>query len=337
MVGFLTARKTDSACFADFLDGKELDKAYPPQPHMCRFVLHSPNQYSAAKRLSKWMERAGHGQDEGAKEEKLRIAAAAEDAVNRTEMHMVTGQPAIFGNIYQLLSPSAGKFLRAERVVAAEDSAAMRCTLVGFEERSKNPWFRLMPGFRSRNEGEPVRAGDTIVLQSVKVPSMYVHCDTDVGDEPDASEFAREHKLNLKDGYGDDDLVREVNISAKPTRFRVVPVATHVDAKIDRTAAVRCGQYCEIYQRQPQAYLYRSPDKHVDGSADIDIGAVQLLRPEEESQEEEPAPTIRADFVWQLEVPMMAWSGVTVQVLPKPQVFCLRDAVASTQAISRWS
>lgn len=43
--------------------------------------------------------------------------------------------------------------------------------------------FRLTPGYRARSEGDPVRIGDTIVLQSVKVPSMYLHCDTKQNDE----------------------------------------------------------------------------------------------------------------------------------------------------------
>ena len=38
--------------------------------------------------------------------------------------------------------------------------------------------FRLMPGFRARNEGDPVRMGDSVILQSAKAPSMYLHCDT---------------------------------------------------------------------------------------------------------------------------------------------------------------
>ena len=41
--------------------------------------------------------------------------------------------------------------------------------------RSKMPWFRIQPGFRTRSEGEAIRMGDTVVLQSMSMPGMYVH------------------------------------------------------------------------------------------------------------------------------------------------------------------
>ena len=45
-----------------------------------------------------------------------------------------------------------------------------------------------------------------------------------------------------------------------------------------------------------QAYLLRTED-----------GRPRLLRPTAESTGEEPAPVLRADLVWQLEVPQMQW------------------------------
>ena len=42
-----------------------------------------------------------------------------------------------------------------------------------------------------------MRVGDTVIFQSVKVPAMYVHCDTDVGDDESHSEWAQEHQLDV--------------------------------------------------------------------------------------------------------------------------------------------
>ena len=136
MVAFVTTRDTDGECYCDFLDGTTPETCNPPFPQLCRFVLHSPNQYSAAKRLQKWKERVGD--DEG-ELEKLQLAAAAEDEVNKTEFQMCSGNPAIFGNIYQLLNPAADQFLQVERSISEEDSAALKCCLLEKNVRTKNP------------------------------------------------------------------------------------------------------------------------------------------------------------------------------------------------------
>jgi hypothetical protein len=57
----------------------------------------APNQYSAAKRMQKWNERAGH--DEG-QQNQLRVAAEAEKDVNESEQAMSIGNTVIFGAIF---------------------------------------------------------------------------------------------------------------------------------------------------------------------------------------------------------------------------------------------
>ena len=67
-----------------------------------------------------------------------------------------------------------------------------------------------------------------------------------------------------------------------------------------------------------QAYLLRTED-----------GRPRLLRPTAESTGEEPAPVLRADLVWQLEVPQMQWSGATIcHSSAMEQAFSLRDSVS---------
>ena len=98
-----------------------------------------------------------------------------------------------------------------------------------------------MPGFRARNEGEPVRMGDAITLQSVKGPSMYMHCNT--ADDPKMP-----FKLPGPDVTIDDD-VRPVPFTA---HFHVVAVCRaewwhclsklllHTRAEIPTTARPHC-------------------------------------------------------------------------------------------------
>ena len=55
---------------------------------------------------------------------------------------------------------------------------------------------------------------------------------------------------------------------------------------------VRGGSYVEVFQRQAQAYLYRSVGTTQSGDPD-DGDSVRLYRPIAEVIEEEPPPTIR--------------------------------------------
>lgn len=110
---------------------------------------------------------------------RLREANAAEAAVNKTELELATGQVALFGSTYQLFNRSSRKYLQAQKNISVEDPTALRCMMVDATSRSKMPWFSIQPGFRTRTEGENIRMGDTVVLQSMKMPGMYVHTNID--------------------------------------------------------------------------------------------------------------------------------------------------------------
>ena len=95
--------------------------------------------------------------------------------MNATELELATGQEAVFGGVYQFLNESSNKYLQAKKTIAEEDATALRCSMVDASDRSKMPWFCIRPGFRTRNEGEGIRMGDTVLLQSMKMPGMYIH------------------------------------------------------------------------------------------------------------------------------------------------------------------
>ena len=167
MVAFVTTRDTDGECYCDFLDGTTPETCNPPFPQLCRFVLHSPNQYSAAKRLQKWKERVGD--DEG-ELEKLQLAAAAEDEVNKTEFQMCSGNPAIFGNIYQLLNPAADQFLQVERSISEEVSVChLGCILLKMAAISLLTGLcraQVLPAGEEREDEEPVVPADAWLSRS---------------------------------------------------------------------------------------------------------------------------------------------------------------------------
>ena len=102
------------------------------QPSMCRFMVHSANQYNMAKRLQKTkaaLLSTKTEQQEHATIAKMSQAAFSEAEVNAAEMEMSIGTMVVFGNIYQLLNTASDRFLAVERIVAEEDTSAVKVAL----------------------------------------------------------------------------------------------------------------------------------------------------------------------------------------------------------------
>ena len=302
-VGYVTGGVIDGACFAEFVDGQDMERTNPPHPVNSRFMLHCTQQYSASKKLRDYNQAARSAND-SAEMRRLKDLDEAERVHNEKEFESRTGQMGVFGNVVQLLMSVNGNFLRADKHTADEDNTAMQCNQVDKDIRSKLPWFRITPGFATRNEGDRIRMGDTIILESIKMPNMFMHCNDD-GATPGTR--------------------REVNIASEPTRFLVVPVAKYHDTRAAETV-VRGGEFVQLYQKQKQAYLYR--DKK---------GNPAMFRPKNELLEESDAVAVadristRADLAWQVEVPRMRWSGAAVKHAKGSQdklLFSLKDSMS---------
>jgi hypothetical protein len=79
-------------------------------------------------------------------------------------------------------------------------------------------------GFATRNEGDRIRMGDTIILESIKMPQTFLHSNGDSATP---------------------GVTREVNVSATPTRFQVVPVAKFRDVT-SSGVSVRGGDFLQV-------------------------------------------------------------------------------------------
>ena len=102
--------------------------------------------------------------------------AQAEDQQNKKEFELRTGQPIAYGDKIQLLNSMAMEFIQGDKQVAAVDKTALRVNLCnGKHGRNKGCLWEIMAGFRTRQEGEPVRIGDPVVLSSVMRPGVHKH------------------------------------------------------------------------------------------------------------------------------------------------------------------
>jgi hypothetical protein len=120
-----------------------MDLTNPPRPQDCRFSLQMPRQYAASKALRKAQKTVG---TEPKTLQMLQKASDAEQARNNADLKVRNGNMAVFGSVFQVYSPTADKFIHAEKAIAREDDTALECSLGSSEYRSKMPWFRIMPG-----------------------------------------------------------------------------------------------------------------------------------------------------------------------------------------------
>ena len=252
-------------------------------------MQHPPAQYAASRAMQKWAAKITKtSEDEAERRAQLESDIAAEEQVNDTELELAWSSAAIFGGTFQLHQALGDKYLHAHQSVAEEDSTALRASMSERQIRSKMLWFSIRPGFRTRTEGEEIRMGDTVVIETLKMPGMYLHTEI--------SSDGRDRT--------------EVNVCDRATRFRIVPVSRTADKALQASGAVCGGDYVQIFQRQSMSFLNRSPG----GEARLVYGDSSL----EEA---------RADMLWQLVTRGMQWSGTAVQC-SESKHYSLQDALS---------
>ena len=88
------------------------------------------------------------------------------DRANEEERDRMMGKDLIYGKKIQLYHVKSGQFLTVD-----EEHGSVFLHPTGTE----GSWFALRPRYRTRKEGETVRANDEIVLQSWKWRDFYLH------------------------------------------------------------------------------------------------------------------------------------------------------------------
>ena len=142
----------------------------------CKLIVHTTEQYEAAKNLLQFEYEAAKNKQTGSNnhtktnllrkslsrttsidenynpqnaEEILKKRANAEDAANKNEFELKTGQPIAYGDKIQLLNSMSTQFLQGDKHVAAEDTTALRVKLSHVQHgRSKGSLWEIIPGFR---------------------------------------------------------------------------------------------------------------------------------------------------------------------------------------------
>lgn len=202
---------------------------------------------------------------------------SSEERHNAIDYRVRRGEPIVFGKIYQLLNVRFDQFLRVDEAIADEDDTSLKCSLVDRSDRSRMCWFRFKPGFATRHEGDEVRSGDTVVVESVGQEEMFIHCAGALDDFEEDDEAI---------DYGTFDDTREVNTSQRATPLKIVRVAPYDDCM--ESSRVQAGSIVKLCHRNSKRclgwdQLGKAPCMHTRSSNDTSASSAkvawQLERP----------------------------------------------------------
>eukprot|EP00854_Cymbomonas_tetramitiformis_P009008 gene9008-10674_t len=158
----------------------------------------------------------------------LRAQVEKEKLAGFLEFRRVAGvEELVFGEVIQLRHRLSGNFLtvRASGLAELDQNS---CKVELWHHGSEASWFRVLPGFKAKSAGEVVKFGDSITLQSVSIPELYVH----VGFGPQEHTLTTTAAATLREFWQHSTLPSpyilysaEVNASHQSSRFKIVPFA----------------------------------------------------------------------------------------------------------------
>ncbi|KAI9318767.1 hypothetical protein BX666DRAFT_2026190 [Dichotomocladium elegans] len=147
------------------------------------FTIEPQQSYSERRALEQYI---GNEEEreclyyEGSPEELVELSvleakAAKERAQNETERYRLVGNPVLYGEVIQLYNDYFKKYLTVSGKTCKSDASRLQVNLssdiIGY--------FRIVPRYRIRVDGEPVRLGDTIALQCLR-PEGYLNVSSHV-------------------------------------------------------------------------------------------------------------------------------------------------------------
>ncbi|KAJ3089301.1 hypothetical protein HK102_006717 [Quaeritorhiza haematococci] len=160
----------------------------------------------------------------------------AEMSSNEKEVRRLQGKPVRYGQIINLQNAYNDKFLSASTEALRVDPNNVQLTLTW--KMSKNAWFMILPRYRFRADGEPVRIGDKVYLKSVKFGYLY-------------SGYWMYHRHPI---YSFDYF--DATLSSKPMEWTVGIYRRNNEMDSSR---VNAGSFVRFYNHESESYLAIKP------------------------------------------------------------------------------
>eukprot|EP00049_Salpingoeca_infusionum_P011225 m.193039 g.193039 ORF g.193039 m.193039 type:complete len:2533 (-) comp14875_c0_seq1:808-8406(-) len=225
-------------------------------------------------------------------QEQKKLAEAEEDD-NKGEMKRRIGGEVVYGQIVLLYHTHSQRYVRASTTLTSRTEASnMRVDLHPFG--AKSAWFRVLPRYKVRSEGDPVRMNDQIVLESIMTSGQYLH--TSLGSHPESEPDAKEF---------------EVNVSVQPSSFTIFEHRDHTEnsqvmIQGQAFAPVHGGSLVQFYHKEIGAYL-AAQGSFVDHTPTEDVHL--RVRPIKLQKPHSMVPPTATTTYWQFEFAHNAMMG----------------------------
>lgn len=217
----------------------------------CVFQILVPNKYKANKKYyhmkKKFKEPTTAEQTMLYNQKKL---ATAETEDNNQEQARQLGKFITYGMSVQLYHTYSGKYLSGSSSDAAVVENTNMCVEL-MEYNTKTCWFRIMPRYKVRAEGDIVREGDQISLESIKTPGSFIHASRKTFDE-DCLENGL-HEVNLSVSQSGFSILR---YSRPDETLAQIAASKGIAAVTDEDAVpVRGGDVLRLFHREVEAHI----------------------------------------------------------------------------------
>ena len=181
-----------------------------------------------------------------------------ENKINKEKMIAQFGKPLLYGQTIQLKQVYTNKFLSiSDKTVARLAYNHMGVFLTEFSGTSAN--FKVMPRFKIRGEGDPVRAGDQCVLLSEKASGQYLTCTA--GDDGSKGVFRAGKLITHEHVFQQGD--HEASASAEKRGWTIKEIfrATPPGSK-KKKVFIQSGDVVRLQHREMEKLLGSAPDGH---------------------------------------------------------------------------
>jgi hypothetical protein len=143
-----------------------------------------------------------------------------ENLANINEQLRMAGEPLSYGCTVQLRHSSSGKYLTLMRTRAERDTTALK--MEADESGGEGSYWRLLPAYKSKREGDKVMPNDVVLLVSEKMEKTFLSVSALGQRHPRDTAKDRVTAQSLHT-YVQERL--EVNANHEPTRVKLIPCA----------------------------------------------------------------------------------------------------------------
>lgn len=291
--GYLFSYQSSTAT-SDLAVAQNQNRDFPEVPniHSLVFEICVQHRYKLNKKLPIIKERVDENSSDivlQTQYAQAKKAADGENQDNKFEQERQTGKTVLYGQIIQLKHIFTGKWVHVNPIQTSVTETS-NMTVELRSQSAKTAFFKVMPRYKVKTEGEVVQAHDQIVLESIKSPGQYIHIS----------------RVNFgsKSIYSD---CAELNLSVISSGFTIYRFRKpeKLGAK---SQAIRGGSMVRFYHREVEAYVCV---EGLDESCGEDIHL--RVRRLDQTQPKSMYPSTSSITFWQLEKERCLIDGTEIQ------------------------